>query len=81
MYIYHSFYQRVDEEEFGGLWELVKEGMMTSFALFLVSCCVLGLRQNNILFASFFLIDCVDYVLHLDAVRLIQLMICSFAFF
>jgi len=39
VYLYHSFYQRVDEEEFGGLWELVKEGMMTSFALFLVSYC------------------------------------------
>ena len=27
----------MDEEEFGGAWELIKEGFMTSFALFLVS--------------------------------------------
>ncbi|KAG9328713.1 hypothetical protein JZ751_011404 [Albula glossodonta] len=28
--------QWVDEEEYGGVWELTKEGFMTSFALFLV---------------------------------------------
>ena len=37
VYVYHTFWHQVDEEEFGGLWELAKEGMMTSFALFLVS--------------------------------------------
>ena len=37
VYVYHAFFHGVDEEEFGGVWELVKEGMMTSFALFLVS--------------------------------------------
>ena len=36
VYVYHAFFHGVDEEEFGGLWELLKEGMMTSFALFLV---------------------------------------------
>ena len=36
VYVYHSLFHGIDEEEFGGLWELAKEGMMTSFALFLV---------------------------------------------
>jgi hypothetical protein len=36
VYLYHAVYHQVDQEEFGGIWELVKEGMMTSFALFLV---------------------------------------------
>ena len=45
VYGYCMLYQRVDEEEYGGIWELLKEGFMTSFALFLVSlvvfqCCV-----------------------------------------
>lgn len=37
LYVYFGNYQRVDEEEFGGLWELTKEGFMSSFALFLVT--------------------------------------------
>ena len=37
MYGYCILYQRVEEEEYGGTWELLKEGFMTSFALFLVS--------------------------------------------
>ena len=37
VWLYTTLYQRVDEEEFGGLWEMVKEGLMTAFALFLVS--------------------------------------------
>ena len=36
VYFYHAFFHGIDDEEFGGTWELVKEGMMTSFALFLV---------------------------------------------
>lgn len=36
-YLYFSSYQQVDEEEFGGAWELTKEGFMTSFAGFLVT--------------------------------------------
>ena len=36
-YIYLSSYQRVDEEEFGGLTEILKEGLMTSFSSFLVA--------------------------------------------
>lgn len=36
-YLYFSNFQKVDEEEFGGAWELIKEGFMTSFAGFLVT--------------------------------------------
>ena len=36
VYVYHTLYQRVDAEEYGGAWEFIKEGMMGSFALFLV---------------------------------------------
>ncbi|XP_063245036.1 GEL complex subunit OPTI [Bacillus rossius redtenbacheri] len=37
IYLYFSSYQSVDEEEYGGAWELTKEGFMTSFAGFLVT--------------------------------------------
>ncbi|XP_058810226.1 GEL complex subunit OPTI [Phymastichus coffea] len=37
LYLYFSSFQQVDEEEFGGAWELTKEGFMTSFAGFLVT--------------------------------------------
>lgn len=37
LYIYFTNFQKIDEEEYGGPWELTKEGFMTSFALFLVS--------------------------------------------
>lgn len=30
-------FQGVDEETYGGIWELIKEGFMTSFAGFLVA--------------------------------------------
>ena len=36
VYLYYTFYQQVDVEQYGGIWELIKEGMMTSSALFLV---------------------------------------------
>lgn len=36
IYVYFSNFQSVDEEEYGGAWELTKEGFMTSFAGFLV---------------------------------------------
>ncbi|CAM9488945.1 GEL complex subunit OPTI [Lampetra fluviatilis] len=36
LYLYFSNFQKVDEEEYGGTWELTKEGFMTSFSLFLV---------------------------------------------
>ncbi|XP_054720292.1 GEL complex subunit OPTI-like [Uloborus diversus] len=37
LYTYSTAFQKVDEEEFGGAWELMKEGFMTSFASFLVT--------------------------------------------
>jgi hypothetical protein len=37
VYSYFALYQRVEEEEYGGAWELLKEGFMTSFAVFLVN--------------------------------------------
>ena len=37
LYVYSNNYQCVDEEEFGGALEMVKEGFLTSFAGFLVS--------------------------------------------
>ena len=36
VYVYCNLYQQIDEEEFGGLWELLKEGFMTALATFLV---------------------------------------------
>lgn len=36
LYLYFTGYQSVDEEEYGGVWELTKEGFVTSFASFLV---------------------------------------------
>jgi len=36
LYAYFTNYQQIDEEEFGGAWELTKEGFVTSFAGFLV---------------------------------------------
>lgn len=35
-YLYLSTFQKVDEEEYGGLTEILKEGLMTSFSSFLV---------------------------------------------
>ncbi|CAH1119653.1 unnamed protein product [Phaedon cochleariae] len=37
LYIYFTSFQNIDEDEFGGVWELTKEGFMTSFAGFLVT--------------------------------------------
>lgn len=37
IYLYFTGFQKVDEEEYGGAWELTKEGFMTSFAGFLVT--------------------------------------------
>lgn len=36
LYVYFSAFQAVDEEEYGGVWELTKEGFMTSCASFAV---------------------------------------------
>ncbi|CAH1779020.1 unnamed protein product [Owenia fusiformis] len=37
VYVYFNSFQKVDEEEYGGLGEILKEGLMTSFATFLVT--------------------------------------------
>ncbi|KAF9811464.1 hypothetical protein SFRURICE_002833 [Spodoptera frugiperda] len=37
IYFYVNNFQNIDEEEYGGLWEITKEGFMTSFAGFLVT--------------------------------------------
>ncbi|KAG0724953.1 hypothetical protein GWK47_039530 [Chionoecetes opilio] len=37
VYFYASSFQGIDEEEFGGIWELTKEGFVTSLAGFLVT--------------------------------------------
>lgn len=37
LYVYTNNFQSVDEEEYGGPFEMVKEGFLTSFAGFLVS--------------------------------------------
>ena len=37
IFLYYTSYQSVDEEDYGGHVELAKEGLLTSFALFLVS--------------------------------------------
>ncbi|CAB3259596.1 unnamed protein product [Arctia plantaginis] len=37
IYIYVNNFQNIDEEEYGGMWEITKEGFMTSFAGFLVT--------------------------------------------
>jgi len=39
VYFYFSIFQRVNEEEFGGVSEIMKEGLMTSFATFIVRIC------------------------------------------
>ncbi|XP_050724848.1 respirasome Complex Assembly Factor 1-like [Eriocheir sinensis] len=41
VYFYASSFQGIDEEEFGGMWELTKEGFVTSFAGFLVMWIIL----------------------------------------
>ncbi|XP_075978922.1 GEL complex subunit OPTI [Anticarsia gemmatalis] len=37
IYFYVNNFQTIDEEEYGGMWEITKEGFMTSFAGFLVT--------------------------------------------
>jgi len=37
VYAYFSSFQKVNEEDYGGAWELTKEGFMTSMAGFLVT--------------------------------------------
>lgn len=48
LYAYFTNFQQIDEEEFGGAWELTKEGFVTSLAGFLVIN--IYLSENNKLF-------------------------------
>jgi hypothetical protein len=41
VYVYFSMFQRVNEEDFGGISEIFKEGLMTSFATFVVTWIIL----------------------------------------
>ncbi|CAH0398602.1 unnamed protein product [Chilo suppressalis] len=49
IYFYVSNFQKIDEEEYGGMWEITKEGFMTSFAGFLVTWIIVftGLHGSN----------------------------------
>ena len=37
VYAYYGLFQKVDDEEYGGPTEILKEGLMTSFSTFIVS--------------------------------------------
>lgn len=37
VYLYAIVYQAQDEEEYGGAWEVMKEGMLSSSAFFVVN--------------------------------------------
>ncbi|XP_059050740.1 GEL complex subunit OPTI [Achroia grisella] len=49
IYFYVNNFQTVDDEEYGGMWEITKEGFITSFAGFLVTWIIVytGLHGNN----------------------------------
>jgi hypothetical protein len=51
IYLYFTNFQHVDEEEYGGSWELTKEGFMTSFAGFLVRT---NLKDMNFVSFTFY---------------------------
>jgi len=40
VYLYAIVYQAQDEEDYGGAWEVLKEGMLSSSAFFMVSISV-----------------------------------------
>ncbi|XP_074646654.1 GEL complex subunit OPTI-like [Tubulanus polymorphus] len=41
VYFYFNSFQKLDEEEYGGILEILKEGLMTSFASFIVTWIIL----------------------------------------
>ncbi|XP_068144986.1 GEL complex subunit OPTI [Drosophila tropicalis] len=51
VYLYAINFQNVDEDAYGGAWELIKEGFMTSFAGFLVTWIIFytGLHYESII--------------------------------
>lgn len=61
IYVYFSMFQKVDEEEYGGISEIFKEGLMTSFATFVVSqllCLLLNWEKAVFLRKSFYISGC-----------------------
>lgn len=53
VYFYASSFQGIDEEEFGGMWELTKEGFVTSFAGFLVRITLVLICFNGVCFKQY----------------------------
>jgi len=47
VYFYYSTFQRVEEEEYGGVSEILKEGLMTSVATFFVTWIILYSALHN----------------------------------
>lgn len=41
VYLYCSTFQRVDEDEYGGYGEILKEGLMTAFATYMICWVIL----------------------------------------
>lgn len=50
VYVYCLNFQKIDEDEYGGIWELLKEGFITSFACFSVTWIVFftGLHFDDV---------------------------------
>lgn len=50
VYLYCLNFQKIDEDEYGGVWELLKEGFITSFACFSVTWIVFftGLHFDDV---------------------------------
>ena len=47
IFLYYTSYHEVDEEEYGGHGELAKEGLLTSFSLFLVGLIISCFSSRN----------------------------------
>lgn len=47
VYLYAIVYQAQDEEDYGGAWEMLKEGMLSSSAFFVVSLSVRLVMQTD----------------------------------
>ncbi|KAF6773206.1 hypothetical protein AHF37_07061 [Paragonimus kellicotti] len=41
VYLYAAMFQRVDEDEYGGFGEIIKEGLMTAFSCYMASWIVM----------------------------------------
>nr|CAG4644500.1 EOG090X0M4M [Lepidurus arcticus] len=56
LYLYCTAFQNIDEDEYGGAWELTKEGFMTSFAEFLVILFLKNIKKEVSFAKSSFLL-------------------------